>query len=118
VVVFFNDPLPVAKHELRAVRLALAAQERVAQLVQEWRRWGKELGIGIEAGNATLGRIGFEGRYDYAALGRCRPPGGRTWRGHKPSSPPTFRVLVPLAATLRDRGRPGAATLTRGSPCR
>jgi class 3 adenylate cyclase len=71
VMVFFNDPLPVAKHELQAVRLALAAQERVAQLAQEWRRWGKELGlgIGIGAGYATIGRIGFEGRYDYAALG-------------------------------------------------
>jgi class 3 adenylate cyclase len=71
VMVFFNDPLPVPNHELQAVRLALAAQERVAELAQEWRRWGKELGlgIGIEAGYATLGRIGFEGRYDYAALG-------------------------------------------------
>jgi class 3 adenylate cyclase len=71
LMVFFNDPLPVANHELQAVRLALAAQERVAQLAQEWRRWGKELGlgIGIAAGYATLGRIGFEGRYDYAALG-------------------------------------------------
>jgi class 3 adenylate cyclase/putative methionine-R-sulfoxide reductase with GAF domain len=71
LMVFFNDPLPVANHELQAVRLALAAQERVAQLAQEWRRWGKELGlgIGIEAGYATLGRIGFEGRHDYAALG-------------------------------------------------
>jgi class 3 adenylate cyclase len=71
VMVFFNDPLPLANHELQAVHLALAAQERVAQLAQEWRRWGKELGlgIGIEAGYATLGRIGFEGRYDYAALG-------------------------------------------------
>jgi adenylate cyclase len=71
LMVFFNDPLPVANHELQAVRLALAAQERVAHLAQEWRRWGKELGlgIGIAAGYATLGRIGFEGRYDYAALG-------------------------------------------------
>jgi class 3 adenylate cyclase/putative methionine-R-sulfoxide reductase with GAF domain len=71
LMVFFNDPLPVANHELQAVRLALAAQERVAQLAQEWRRWGKELGlgIGIAAGYATLGRVGFEGRYDYAALG-------------------------------------------------
>jgi class 3 adenylate cyclase len=71
LMVFFNDPLPVANHELQAVRLALAAQERVAQLAQEWRRWGRELGlgIGIAAGYATLGRVGFEGRYDYAALG-------------------------------------------------
>jgi class 3 adenylate cyclase len=71
VMVFFNDPLPVADHELKAVRFALAAQERFAQLAKAWRRRGTELGlgIGIEAGYATLGRIGFEGRYDYGALG-------------------------------------------------
>ena len=36
-----------------------------------WRRRGTELGlgIGIDAGYATLGRIGFEGRYDYGVLG-------------------------------------------------
>jgi class 3 adenylate cyclase len=71
VMVFFNDPLPVADHELQAVRLALAAQERFEQLAQTWRRRGTDLalGVGIEAGYATLGRIGFEGRYDYGALG-------------------------------------------------
>src|SRR5262245_62777757 len=71
LMVFFNDPLPVEDHELEAVRLALAAQERVAELAEGWRKRGTELalGIGIEAGYATLGRIGFEGRYDYAALG-------------------------------------------------
>jgi class 3 adenylate cyclase len=71
LMVFFNDPVPVADHELQAVRLALAAQEQLAQLAQVWRKRGTELGlgIGIEAGYATIGRIGFEGRYDYAALG-------------------------------------------------
>jgi class 3 adenylate cyclase len=71
VMVFFNDPLPVADHELQAVRLALAAQERFAELADEWRKRGTELGlgIGIEAGYATLGRIGFEGRYDYGVVG-------------------------------------------------
>jgi adenylate cyclase len=71
LMVFFNDPLPVSDHELKAVRLALAAQERLAQLAQVWRKRGTELalGIGIEAGYATLGRIGFEGRYDYGVLG-------------------------------------------------
>jgi class 3 adenylate cyclase/putative methionine-R-sulfoxide reductase with GAF domain len=71
VMVFFNDPAPVENHELEAVRLALAAQERVGELAQAWRKRGIHLalGIGIEAGYATLGRIGFEGRYDYAALG-------------------------------------------------
>jgi class 3 adenylate cyclase len=71
MMVFFNDPLPVPNHELQAVRLALAAQERLADLAQAWRKRGTELGlgIGIEAGYATLGRIGFEDRYDYAAIG-------------------------------------------------
>ncbi len=71
VMVFFNDPLPVEDHELQAIRLALAAQDRFRELAGSWRRRGIELGlgIGIEAGYATLGRIGFEGRFDYGALG-------------------------------------------------
>jgi len=71
VMVFFNDPLPVGDHELQAVRLALAAQARFAELAVGWRKRGIDLalGIGIEAGYATLGRIGFEGRFDYAAVG-------------------------------------------------
>jgi class 3 adenylate cyclase len=72
VMVFFNDPLPVEDHELQAVRMAVASQERFAELAEGWRKRGTELGlgIGIASGYATLGRIGFEGRYDYAALGR------------------------------------------------
>jgi class 3 adenylate cyclase/putative methionine-R-sulfoxide reductase with GAF domain len=71
LLVFFNDPLPVDDHELQAVRLALAAQEQFDPLAEAWRKRGTQLGlgIGIEAGYATLGRIGFEGRYDYAAIG-------------------------------------------------
>jgi class 3 adenylate cyclase len=71
VMVFFNDPVPVVDHELQAVRFALAAQESVGELAQRWRKRGAELGlgIGIEAGHVTLGRIGFEGRYDYGAIG-------------------------------------------------
>jgi class 3 adenylate cyclase len=71
VMVFFNDPAPVEHHELQAIRLALAAQERFSDLARVWARRGFELalGVGIEAGYATLGRIGFEGRYDYGAVG-------------------------------------------------
>ncbi len=71
VMVFFNDPLAVEEHELQAIRLAVAARERFGELAHGWRKRGTELGlgIGIEAGYATLGRIGFEGRYDYGALG-------------------------------------------------
>jgi class 3 adenylate cyclase len=71
VMVFFNDPLPVEDHELQAVRLALDAQARFADLAGGWQKRGIDLalGIGIEAGYATLGRIGFEGRFDYGAVG-------------------------------------------------
>jgi class 3 adenylate cyclase len=71
LMVFFNDPVPLDDHELHAVRLALAAQERFDELAAVWRKRGIALGlgVGIEAGYATLGRIGFEGRYDYGAVG-------------------------------------------------
>jgi class 3 adenylate cyclase len=71
VMVFFNDPLTVPEHELEAIHFALAAQEKFAELARAWSKRGDQLalGIGIESGYATLGRIGFEGRYDYGALG-------------------------------------------------
>jgi class 3 adenylate cyclase len=71
LMVFFNDPMPVADHELQAARLAIAVRERVGELAIGWRKRGYELGLGagIAVGHATLGRIGFEGRYDYGALG-------------------------------------------------
>ena len=71
LMVFFNDPTPVADHQLAAVRTACEMRDRFAVLATDWRKRGYELGlgIGIAAGYATVGRIGFEGRYDYAAIG-------------------------------------------------
>lgn len=71
IMVFFNDPVPLEQHELHAIRFALNAQERFHQLAEKWHKRGIELGlgIGISSGYATLGRIGFEGRYDYGAIG-------------------------------------------------
>ncbi|MDQ3777495.1 MAG: GAF domain-containing protein [Actinomycetota bacterium] len=71
LMVFFNDPVPLPDHELQAARLAVAMRDRIGELAAEWRKRGYELGLGtgITVGHATLGRIGFEGRYDYAALG-------------------------------------------------
>jgi class 3 adenylate cyclase len=71
LMVFFNDPAPVQDHQLAAVRTACAVRERFADLAATWRRRGYELGlgVGIASGYATLGRIGFEGRYDYGAMG-------------------------------------------------
>ncbi len=73
VMVFFNDPIPQEDHELRAVGMAVAMRRRVADLATGWHRRGYDLdfGVGIVAGYATLGRIGFEGRYDYGAIGNA-----------------------------------------------
>jgi class 3 adenylate cyclase len=71
LMVFFNDPIPVPDAPERAVRMAVAMRDRIAELTLKWRREGYELdlGLGIARGYATLGAIGFEGRWDYAALG-------------------------------------------------
>jgi adenylate cyclase len=71
LMVLFNDPVPVADPELQAARLALAMRDHVGELAAGWHKRGYELGlgVGIAVGHATLGRIGFEGRYDYGALG-------------------------------------------------
>jgi adenylate cyclase len=72
-MVFFNDPLPMDGHELAAVRLAIAMRERFGELATGWEKKGYELGfgVGVATGYATLGRIGFEGRYDYGAVGNA-----------------------------------------------
>ena len=71
IMVLFNDPLPCPDSNLRAVQMAVEMREQVGQLVQKWRKAGHELGfgVGIAHGYATLGRIGFEGRFDYGAVG-------------------------------------------------
>jgi len=71
VMVFFNDPIAVPDPVHRAVRMAVAMRDRMAELCREWAKRGYALGYGagIAVGHATLGRIGFEGRYDYGAVG-------------------------------------------------
>ena len=71
MMVFFNDPVPVPQPAEQAVRLAVAAQSRARVLIDKWRKLGFELdlGVGISQGYATIGAIGFEGRYDYGAVG-------------------------------------------------
>jgi class 3 adenylate cyclase len=71
LMVFFNDPLPCPDAALRAVRMSVAMRGRIADLADDWRRRGHDLGfaVGIAQGYATLGQIGFPGRYEYAAVG-------------------------------------------------
>jgi adenylate cyclase len=71
LMIFFNDPVPCPDPAARAVRMAVAMRQRVGDLTEIWRKRGHELdlGVGIAQGYATLGKIGFEGRFDYAAIG-------------------------------------------------
>jgi adenylate cyclase len=71
VMVIFNDPVPCERPVESAVRMALDIHETVNNLSTHWRRMDFDLGLGVGIANgfATLGRIGFEGRYDYAAIG-------------------------------------------------
>ena len=87
LMVLFNDPLQCPDPSERAVRMALEMRDGVAELAAGWRKHGHELGfgMGIAHGYATLGRIGFEGRFDYSAIG----------------------TVVNLAARLCSQARPG-----------
>jgi adenylate cyclase len=71
MMIFFNDPVPVPNPAERAVRMASAMRERVAELAVGWKKAGFDLdfGLGIAHGYATIGAIGFEGRLDYGAIG-------------------------------------------------
>lgn len=87
LMVWFNDPLPCPDASARAVRMAVAMRSAMAELAAKWRRRGHELdfSVGIGLGYATLGRIGFDGRYDYGAVG----------------------TVMNLAARLCDEAEPG-----------
>jgi class 3 adenylate cyclase len=93
LMAFFNDPVEIEDHELAAVRTAVALGERFTRLAEDWRKRGHDLGLGmgIATGYATLGRIGFEGRYDYGAIG----------------------TAVNLAARLSDAAAPGEILLSQ-----
>jgi adenylate cyclase len=71
MLIFFNDPIEQPDHMARAVRMAVAMRGRFERLRASWPERGQELGfgVGIAEGHATMGRIGFEGRFDYAAIG-------------------------------------------------
>lgn len=70
-LILFNDPLPCADPSIQAVKMAIEMRDRFAMLAAEWRNRGHDLGfsMGISHGFATLGRIGFEGRFEYSAVG-------------------------------------------------
>jgi len=93
LMVCFNDPLPCPDPAERAVRLAVAMRDTMAGLSADWRRRGHDIGfgVGVTYGYATLGQIGFEGRYDYGVIGS----------------------VVNLAARLCDQARSGQILISR-----
>ena len=101
MMIFFNDPVPVPNPAERAIRMALAMRERVADLTAKWRKLGYELdfGVGIAQGYATIGAIGFEGRWDYGAIGTVTNLAARLCGEAKPGQILVSRRLI---ATLDD----------------
>lgn len=93
LMIFFNDPVSVPDPGERAVRMALAMRAGIEQLTTKWARLGHDLsaGIGIAQGYATIGAIGFEGRWDYGAIG----------------------TVTNLAARLCGEARPGQILVSR-----
>jgi adenylate cyclase len=91
LMVFFNDPVPCTDAPSRAVRMADAMRARVRDLAEGWTRRGYDLAFaaGIAQGYATLGRIGFEGRSDYAAIGSVTNLAARLCAEAKP-----WQILV------------------------
>jgi adenylate cyclase len=104
VMVVFNDPVPVDNPALQAVLMALEVREAIGALTETWGRLGHDIGfgIGIAHGFATLGTIGFEGRFDYAAIGTVSNVASRLCDEAKPGqiliSP---RVLMKVESAVK-----------------
>jgi adenylate cyclase len=102
MMIFFNDPIPVSNPQERAVRMALAMRERVDDLMRGWRKRGYELdfGVGIAQGYATIGAIGFEGRWDYGAIGTVTNLAARLCGEAKPGQILVSRKLFGMIEDL------------------
>jgi len=79
LLIIFNDPIPCPDPAARAVRMAVEMRACVTALAEKWRRFGYELGfgVGIASGHATLGNVGYEGRFHYSATGTVVNLGSR-----------------------------------------
>ena len=109
VMVVFNDPVPVDNPALKAVLMALEMRDVIGALTEKWRRLGHDIGfgIGIAHGFATLGTIGFEGRFDYAAIGTVSNVASRLCDEAKPGQiliSPRVLMAVEDAVTVEPVG--------------
>jgi DNA-binding response OmpR family regulator len=100
MMIFFNDPVPVPDPAARAVRMALAMRQAVGELTARWRKRGYDLdcGMGVAQGYATIGAIGFEGRWDYGAIGTVTNLAARLCAEAKPG-----QILAPRRFALKAR---------------
>ena len=121
VMVVFNDPVPVENPPLQAVLMALEMRVGIGALTEKWRRLGHDIGfgIGIAHGFATLGAIGFEGRFDYAAIGTVSNVASRLCDEAKPGqiliSP---RVLMAVEEAVDSRPVGSSRSRASGVPWR
>jgi class 3 adenylate cyclase len=109
VMVVFNDPVPVDNPPLQGVLMALEMRDALGALTDRWRRLGHDIGfgIGIAHGFATLGTIGFEGRFDYAAIGTVANVASRLCDEAKPGQiliSPRVLMAVENAVTVEPIG--------------
>jgi class 3 adenylate cyclase/putative methionine-R-sulfoxide reductase with GAF domain len=109
VMIIFNDPVPVENPALQAVLMALDMRTAIGGMIEKWRDLGHDLGfgIGIAHGFATLGTIGFEGRFDYAAIGTVSNVASRLCDEAKPGQiliSPRVRQAVEKAITIEHVG--------------
>ena len=109
VMVVFNDPIPVDNPALQAVQMALEMRVAIGALTEKWGQLGHEIGfgIGIAHGYATLGTIGFEGRFDYAAIGTVSNVASRLCDEAKPGQiliSPRVLMAVKDAVTVEPVG--------------
>ena len=122
LMAFFNDPTLVPDHERVAVAAAIEIRARFEHLATGWGKRGYELGLGIglSVGYATLGRIGFEGRFDYGAVGNVVILASRL---SDSAAPAEILISQRLNAAVEDeyateaRRRPDAEGLQPSSAC-
>src|SRR5437899_238297 len=113
MMVFFNDPVPVPNPGEQAIRMAVAMRDRVKELSAAWRKRGYELalGVGLAQGYATIGAIGFEGRWDYGAIGTVTNLAARLCGEAKGGQILVSRRVASSAEALVDAEPVGALTL-------
>ena len=113
MMIFFNDPMPVPNPAERAIRMALAMRDTVRELTVRWRKlgYGLDCGMGLAQGHATLGAIGFEGRWDYGAIGTVTNLAARLCGEAKPGQIPVSRHLLGTAKDLVEAEAVGELSL-------